>query len=181
MSENIEHFLCCGRVFQDAVALEKHVRDSPRHQLQTISDTSEKGAGETGSSTDPSVPRTASTGCFCEGTGDGGKNTSKESGAGKQGENFASNVSLGLLDGLDGANVWRVKGAKSVLGNHTTLFVERRQGEEGEVERKAGASHPSYGIYSGSGEWCSDVGDEHLCDGECGWCGRYANVCGRVL
>lgn len=71
MSGKMEHFLCCGRVFRDAHALEQHVRDSPNHKVPGVAGdakpcSSTQPLGSTGYS-DSSIPRSAGAGCPCGG------------------------------------------------------------------------------------------------------------------
>jgi hypothetical protein len=55
-------------------------------------------------------------------------------------------------------------------------FVREGQHKKKKKGHKGSANGQSYGLYSGSGQWYPDVGDDHsLCDKDCGWCGHCAD------
>ncbi|KAK9445314.1 uncharacterized protein VB005_00423 [Metarhizium brunneum] len=179
MSEQMKHFLCCGRVFRDAHALEQHVRDSPNHKVPGVagdakSCSSTQPLGSTGYS-DSSIPRSAGAGCPCGGMV-AGANGLEAWGHGELCGPTASHNPMvkslaPMLEPDDGLRCWPV------------TFVKEGQAKEkkkkgtgkGKGKGNGSASHRSYGVYSGSGQWYSDVGDDHsLCDKDCGWCGHCA-------
>jgi hypothetical protein len=67
MAENTECFLCCGRKFRDAHALEQHVRNSPNHQPRTTArdTTGHLNKEPLESYSDLSTPRSTSISCLC--------------------------------------------------------------------------------------------------------------------
>jgi hypothetical protein len=76
-------------------------------------------------------------------------------------------------------NYFPPPGAAVGLRNMPIAFV--REGQDtanmvGGKRRKRGKTRQSYQVFSSSGDYYSDVGDNHsLCDKDCGWCGHCAD------